>query len=116
MSDRDIGLFLLDIRDSVLKIEKYTQDLSFQEFCANEMVVDAVIRNLEVIGEASSHIPVNFRKKYGDVPWSRLKSMRNIVIHEYFGVDSDIVWKTVNKSLPELKEQIETIIKLENIN
>jgi len=115
MSERDIGLYLLDILDSIKKIEKYTKNLSYREFCANQMAIDAVVRNMEIIGEASSHIPAEFRKKYQDVPWSKMKSMRNKVIHEYFGVDLDVVWETINEDLPGLGKMIRKIIKQENI-
>jgi len=71
MSDRDPGLYLLDILDSAKKIEKYTKGLSYKEFCVNDMAVDAVVRNLEIIGEASSHLTADFKKRYKDVPWQK---------------------------------------------
>lgn len=72
----------------------------------DEKTVDAVIRNLEVIGEASSHLPIEIQEQYPDVPWSMMKGIRNILAHEYFGVDLEIVWKTVQDDLPILKKRL----------
>jgi uncharacterized protein with HEPN domain len=106
MSERDYRLFIQDIIDSIIKIEDYTSGLTFDAFQSNEMVKDAVLRNFEIIGEASSHIPDDIKSKNISVPWRELKSVRNLVIHEYFGVDLEIIWKTISKSLPELKTEI----------
>ena len=95
-------IYLNDIAESIDKIQNYAEGLSYEEFCKSDMVVDAVLRNLEVIGEASSHISNEIKEAYPDVPWKLMKSMRNILIHEYFGVDLEIVWKTIRESLPEL--------------
>ena len=75
---------------------------SYEQFCESEMVVAAVLRNLEVIGEASACVPEEMQKKYPAVPWRLMKGMRNILIHEYFAVDLEIVWKTIQESLPKL--------------
>jgi uncharacterized protein with HEPN domain len=75
------------------------------------MVQDAVIRCIEIIGEASSNIPKKITVKYPDIPWSKMRGMRNLGIHEYFGVDLNITWKTIRTSLPKLKPQIEDILK-----
>jgi uncharacterized protein with HEPN domain len=107
---RDPQLYLQDILDSIGKIKRYTADLSFDEFVSNDMVMDAVTRNLEIIGEAAARIPDNIRLYYPNVPWYEMKGMRNIVAHEYFGVDPKIVWKTVQHSLPELSIMIKDII------
>ena len=111
MSERDHRLFLQDILDSIEKIETYTKDIDFKGFRNNPMIIDAVIRNLEIIGEAASKIPGKIIKKYPAVPWSKMKAIRNKVIHEYFGVDFNITWKTVKKSLPALK--VDIIVALE---
>jgi len=84
--------------------------LTFEEFAKNNMVIDAVIRNFEIIGEASAHVPDNIQSSYPEVPWFEAKAMRNIIAHEYFRVDLKIVWKTAKESLPVLAEQIEKII------
>lgn len=85
MSKRSPQLYLEDIITSIFKIEAYTKDLSFEDFINNQMVVDAVVRNLEVVGEAARNIPEEFSDKHPEVPWQEMVSMRNKVIHEYFG-------------------------------
>ncbi len=82
MSKRDVRLFLYDILECIEKIEKYTKDMDFDDFVKNDLVVDAVIRNLEIIGEALKNIPEDFRSKYPDIPWKKIGGFRNIVIHE----------------------------------
>lgn len=89
--------------ESIAKIERYTAGLSFDQFEANEMVVDAVVRNLEIIGEAAGHIPPGLREQYSQIEWSRVIGFRNIVIHAYFAVDVEIVWVIATQRLPELK-------------
>ena len=114
MSERDYRLFLQDILDSAVKIEKYTNDIDFKEFRNSAMIIDAVIRNFEIIGEATANIPEEIQKNHPSIPWKKMKAMRNIVIHEYFGVDFNIAWKTVKKSLPGLKVKILEAIEQEN--
>lgn len=106
MSEREDGLFLSDILSSIEKIEKFTLELSYEDFLKNDMALDAVLRNFEIIGEASTHVSEETRLKYPGIPWGKMKSMRNILIHEYFGVDFEIIWKTLKGSLPELKKEI----------
>lgn len=109
MSKRGPLLFLQDILDSISKIEDYTKGLSFEEFSKNDEKIDAVVRNLEIIGEASRNIPSDIIEKYSDIPWQKMVSMRNKVLHEYFGVDEEILWKTINEDLLPLKEQIKKL-------
>ena len=106
MPDRDHSVFLRDIVDAIGKIDRYTSGMTFEEFVQNEMAVDAVIRNFEIIGEAASHVPAAIRMKYAGVPWDKMKAMRNIMIHEYFGVDLETLWKTAKESLPSLRKEI----------
>jgi len=107
---RDARLYLYDILESIEKIEQYTANLTFEDFAANSMAVDAVVRNFEIIGEASSHIPDDIQSKYSEVPWFEMKGMRNIMVHEYFRVDLKIVWMTARESLPALVPMIERVI------
>ncbi len=102
MSKRDVKLFLHDILESIEKIERYTKNLSFDEFVKNNLVVDAVIRNLEIIGETVKNIPEDIRSKYPEIPWRQIAGFRDVVIHHYFGVDLNIVWTVVRKHLKEL--------------
>lgn len=110
MPKRDVRLFLHDRLEAIEKIERYTAGLGFEEFEANDMVVDAVVRNLEIIGEAAKHIPQDLRNRYGEVDWRRVVGFRNIVIHEYFDVDLEIVWTIATSQLPKLKEILQTML------
>jgi len=111
---RDYSAYLEHILDCISSIEEYTENLSYAEFLKDKKTIEAVIRNLEVIGEASTKISKSFREKYPDVPWKSMIGLRNILIHEYFGVDKDAVWGNIKKNLPELKKQIQSIIEEED--
>ena len=106
MSKRGTKLYLEDIKDSIRKIEKYTRNVNFDEFSKDEKLIDAVIRNLSVIGEAVINIPKEIKTKNPDVAWKEIKGMRNKVIHEYFGIDEEILWRTIREDLPIFKKQI----------
>ena len=111
MSKRKPQLYLEDIKSSIEKIESYTNDLSFDEFSKDTMIIDAVVRNLTIIGEAARNIPEEIRLKYPEVAWSEAIGMRNKITHEYFGVDEDILWKTIKEDLPVFKKQIAKVLK-----
>ena len=96
-----------DIIEAINKIERYTDGIDFVIWQNDEKTVDAVIRNIEVIGEASSHLPREVQEQYEDVPWGMMKGIRNILAHEYFGIDLEIVWKTVKEDLPILKKRLQ---------
>jgi uncharacterized protein with HEPN domain len=106
VSERSYRLYVNDILESIKRIEDYTTDLSYDDFIKNDLVRDAVLRNLEVIGEAAKSIPDGVRKEYSDVPWKRIIGLRNIVIHEYFGVDFENIWKIITENIPETKPYI----------
>ena len=110
---RDYRLFLSDISECCHKIERYTKGMDQEEFIANDMAFDAVMRNLEIIGEAMRHIPEEVRLRHSEVPWRTIVAFRNIVIHEYFGIDEDIVWDVIENKIPELLKQIEGVIAAE---
>ena len=103
MSKRDPRLFMTDVLDAIEKIERYTSGLTFDQFEANEMVSDAVVRNLEIVGEATRYIPATLRERYTQIEWSRVVGFRNIVIHAYFAVDVEIVWTIATQRLSELR-------------
>ncbi len=107
MQNRSPEMYLEDIRNAISKIEKYTKGMSFDDFKKDEKTADAVIRSLEVIGEAVNNLSDNFKKKNSDIPWRYIVSMRNKMIHEYFGVDLDIVWKTIQEDIKDFKNKIE---------
>jgi hypothetical protein len=93
------------------RIAEYTAGMSYEAFLGNRMVIDAVVRNLEVIGEAARHIPDDVQTRFPDVPWVEMKGMRNILIHEYFGVSLEIVWKTVRENLPPVEPKLRELLK-----
>ena len=113
-SERNYIHFLEDIVESISKILTYTNSYNFEVFKNDDKTVDAVIRNLEIIGEASNKIPKNIREKYSSVPWDEMYRMRNKAIHEYFGVDYEIVWDIVSNYLPENLSQIKDILEIES--
>ncbi|WP_241423291.1 HepT-like ribonuclease domain-containing protein [Candidatus Contubernalis alkaliaceticus] len=94
------------------KIQEYIGDLSYEEFSTKNIVIDAVVRNLEVIGEAAKNVPVDVREKHAQIPWRQMAGLRNILIHEYFGIDLNIVWTIATKDIPKAKKQIKELIKI----
>jgi uncharacterized protein with HEPN domain len=107
---REYKLYLNDIQEAVNKILVYTKGYTYKKFSSDDRTIDAVIRNLEVIGEASKHIPKKLRDQYPEVDWQAMVGLRNIIAHEYFGVDLKIIWKTIKERLPELSKHLEKII------
>jgi uncharacterized protein with HEPN domain len=106
---KDDLVFIDHILLCIEKIQDYTIDLSQEDFNDNELVQDAVIRNIEIIGEASKKISKDLKAQYPEVPWKVMSGMRDKLIHDYFGVDVDVVWKTVKEDIPYLKSLIENI-------
>ena len=105
MSKRNPCLFLADILEAVGRIEEYIEGYDFERFVNDRKTVDAVLRNLEIIGEASRNIPKEVRERYPSVPWRRIVGLRNVVVHHYFGVDLSVVWVIVSSQLDELKKK-----------
>ena len=108
-------VYLLHIQEfcsDIIEYIKYETN-SFDDFKNNKMLVDAVIRKLEIIGEASNNISDEFKNKYSNIPFKEMKGIINILIHEYFGVDYNIVYKTAIEEIPKLKNQIDDIIENE---
>jgi len=103
---RDLRLYLEDIWESMEKIEEYLRDLTQEDFFEKSSLQDAVIRRLSMIGEAARSIPEEFRQKYPDIPWKRIVGIRNIIIHEYFGVNLERIWEVAKNDLPALKPLI----------
>lgn len=104
---RDFQVYLEDIIDAINSIEEYTRGLTYDAFMKDRRTVDAVIRNFEIIGEATKHIPERTRKEYPKVPWKDMAGMRDKLIHGYFGVQLDVVWKTVKERLPAVQSSVE---------
>lgn len=110
MPERDWRVRVEDILEAIDRINRYTEGMSEARFRENEMVQDALIRNFAVIGEAVRHVPEDIQESYPEVPWSRIKGIRNVLVHEYFGVDVGIVWDTIQEDLPELTEKLKQML------
>ena len=110
---RDYTLFLKDILNAIDKIERYTKDLSLQNLTDSDMAVDAIVRNLEIIGEASKNVPERIKQMYPFVEWKEAIGFRNVLIHEYFGIDIEAVWDTIKNNLPSLKHNIMKVLESE---
>jgi len=113
MPPRDWRLRLEDILDAIAKIQTYIEGMSFEEFTADTKTLDAIIRNLTIIGEAARHVPAEIQERYRDVPWREMQGMRNIVVHEYHGVSPFIIWRTATYNLLPLPEMLNAILKKE---
>ena len=107
---RDVKVFLEDILESIEKIEEYTANIDEEDFYENTIIQDAVLRRLEIIGEAVKNIPDDFREKYPDIPWRQIAGMRDVLIHAYFGVNLRRVWKVAVENIPDLKFKIVRIL------
>lgn len=107
---RDSIVYIEDIMTACSKIMLYTQNITFETFSLDDKTIDAVIRNFDVIGEAARHVDKSLQMKYNNIPWREMMTMRNILIHEYFGVNKDILWKTATESIPSLLQDIQKII------
>ena len=111
MKKKIIKVILEDIITFCSKIERYIKDLTKKLFEKKEMVIDAVLRNLELIGEASNRLTEEFKADHSDIPWKKIIGLRNIVIHAYSNVDLDIIWDIITKNIPETKKTIQQICK-----
>lgn len=98
------------MRDAADKITSYIQGYTFKQFVADDKTFDAVIRELSVIGEAANRVSKDFQQKHHEIPWSDINGMRNQIIHDYLGIDLEIIWNTCTKSLPELNPILERLL------
>lgn len=108
---REFTDYLQDILDAIEKVEGFTQGMDYEQFAADDKTVFAVIRALEIIGEASKKIPKSVKDKYPSVPWREIAGIRDKLIHGYFGVNIAVIWKTVEQDIPDLRPSIVKIIK-----
>jgi len=108
---KDPKIFIEHILESIGDIEKYTKGQTKEKFLKAKMMQDAVMRKLEVIGEAVKNLPLSFKKKYSKINWKEIAGMRDILIHEYFGVNINIVWNTVKKDIPKFKKEMEGVME-----
>lgn len=106
---KDESVYLRHILDAIKKIQFYTTG-GRKEFFQNTLIQDAVIRNLEIIGEAVRNLSVEFRRRHPEVPWRSITALRNVLIHEYFGVELEIVWRVVQRRVPRLRRYVEMLL------
>ncbi len=106
---KDDRIYLRHILDSINRVESYT-DKGKEAFFRESIIQDAVMRNLEIIGEAVKNLSLDFRARHPEIPWARIAGMRDVLIHGYFGVRLETVWNAVENRLPELKQQVETLL------
>jgi uncharacterized protein with HEPN domain len=102
-----------DILEAITRIEHYSRKHDQSSFIADGMAVDAVIRNVAVIGEAANHIPAQVQQRHPDVPWAQMRGMRNVLVHEYFEIGLDLLWATIQNDLPVLKERLREVLAAE---
>lgn len=108
-------LYLEDILTSAKKIQDYVGNVSFEELIKDEMKIDAVVRNFEIIGEAANKIPQETRDKYSSIEWRKISDFRNVLAHEYFGINYKIMWDIIKNKLPALQKHIQTVLEKEKL-
>ncbi len=108
-------IFIEHIAELIKDIEDFTNGVSRGDFLKDKKLQGAVIRNIEVIGEAVKNIPSEFRKKYSNIEWAKIAGMRDKLLHHYFGVNLETVWKVIEENIPKLKKDIEDILSKEKI-
>ena len=108
---RTYRLYLRDIFEAIERIESYVEGKTFEQFIKNTLVIDAVVRNFEIIGEATKHIPAEVKAEHPLIRWKDMAGMRDKLAHEYFGVDTEILWRTSTNRLPALKPLIQELLK-----
>ncbi len=104
--NHEFGDYIADILNAAQEVEEFTEDMGFDAFAADRKTINAVIRSLEVMGEAAKRIPTEIRQRYPAIPWKQMAAMRDKLIHEYSGVDLQIVWAVVRDELPPLRPRI----------
>lgn len=110
---REYILYLEDMLQSMERIEEYLGELDFQEFQLNHLVVDAIVRNFEIIGEAAKNVPQNVQENYTELPWRKMYALRNLIAHEYFGIDYEMIWEIAKNNLPQNKADLIKVLEKE---
>ena len=111
MPRRSWTLRITDIIEAIETALDYIEGMTFEQFVADQRTCDAVIRNFIIIGEAASHLPEDFIERHSDLPWREMRDMRNVVVHEYFGVDNMVMWETLQNNLPPLLPLLRHLMK-----
>jgi uncharacterized protein with HEPN domain len=109
--ERNWKMRIKDILTCIEKIKDYTRGMSYEQFCADGKTVDAVIRNMEIVGEAAGYIPLEIQEKHPELAWLEMRGMRNIMAHEYFGVSLSIIWRAIEQDLNPLAEGLGKLLK-----
>ncbi|MHB1185773.1 MAG: HepT-like ribonuclease domain-containing protein [Desulfobulbia bacterium] len=107
---KDDKLYLIHIAECIAKIESYIERIDLSTFMTQAIVQDAVLRNLQVLAESTQRLPDDFKLQHHEVEWYKIAGLRNILVHDYLGIDLETVWAVVEKKLPELKEAVRTAL------
>ncbi len=110
MPERDASLLIEEMLAAIRKIERYTEGMDQVRFHQDEKTVDAVVRNLEVVGEAARRIPAEFTSRHAHLPWRQVAGLRNRIVHDYLGLDLEIIWQVIRHDLANLKIQLEQLL------
>jgi len=108
---RNWKMRIADMLECITKIRRFTKGYTFDDFQGDDKTIDSVLRNLEILGEAARQVPAEIRDQYPELPWAEMLTMRNIVIHEYHGVNLSIIWQTVKEDLPPLVSRLKRILQ-----
>lgn len=111
MRERDYRDYVQDIVDSIDETDEFSKGMTFEDFLKDRKTVNAVIRSIDVMGEAAKNIPQSLKDKYPDVPWKKMAGMRDKLIHEYSGVDLEIVWQAIKKELPSVRPSVVQVLE-----
>jgi len=115
MPHRKWHLRIRDILASIERIIEYTINLDFEQFRSDPKTFDAVVRNFEIIGEAAAHVPEEIVADHSEIPWQDMRDMRNVLAHEYFGINENIVWDTIQDDLPPLVSQLKSLLEKDGV-
>jgi len=111
MKKRNVGIYLEDILESTELIEQYILEISEEEFYASKEKQDAILHRIQIIGEAAKKVSSEYRKKWSSLPWKEIAGMRDIIVHEYFGISLGMIWKVATDDIPVIKEQIKRLLE-----
>ncbi|MFH1096432.1 MAG: DUF86 domain-containing protein [Candidatus Desantisbacteria bacterium] len=111
--NKDYLVYLRHIMDAICRIEEYIEGINYRDFIKSNLVQAGVIREIEIIGEATKRLSDGFKEGYSDIPWKKMAGMRDKLIHDYMGVDMDAVWDTIERDIPQLREKIKGVFEKE---